>query len=1031
MVRRAYANGDIYLGTYEGWYCPNEGFRNATDVQETARGTICPNHPDVPLQWLTERNWFFRLSAYQERLERHFAEHPDFVQPDYRRNEMLGFIRGGLEDFSISRERTPGGWGIPFPIAENGETAQREDGSWDPEAGDIYVWYDALINYITGAGFPDDPEAFARWWPADLHVIGKDIARFHTIFWPAMLWSAGLEAPRHVWVHGWLSPRSGERMSKSRGNFLDPGDFVAAFGTRRRALRRPRARCPSTRTPRSAGTGFVRRYNADLANDFGNLVNRTVSMANRYLGGERPRPEPAATLEAGWTERARRRTGRPSSGCLLHEALAELWEFVGAANRLVDAEKPWELAKAAKAGDAGGRRAPARRPRRPRRGLPADRPGRGAVPAGDRAARPRPARLRVSVRAPTATAARRSSTSCAGAPTPGSRDVDRRGTALPAPRCRIRGDPERRSPQAHIRRRTRPWPTARSTTSSSRRTTRSGRCAFYTAVAGWEFRPMDGMPTTTGLFRTGPAGYGGGLGKRGVSAGTVVRDYITVDSIDDAVARRSPSGRAAPVNGGRSTEIPGSGLVRGPGRPTREGNSEVGLVRGERCRPADGPLGAIGDNPPMRLVDSHCHLQADRFDGDVDLVLGGARLAGVERILVPGWNACVVSAARSRSSSGSRGSTPPSASIPTTPRRSTTTAWAAIVGLGRAIRASSRSARPGSTTTGCSRRSSPSSRTCGGTCALARRDRQAGDPPLPIGERAARRPGRAAAPSCGRSASEPPPVIDPLVLAARSTTPRRCSSSARRSASRGSSFRDGRGGDGRGRPRCVPADRLLVETDSPFLSPPGAPAPPERAGVGPGDRRLARRARAARRAGERSSATATLVGEPTTAARPGASSDVGGSCKVRERPRRAVDARVSGSAEADSSENGPAASIEHVPKVRRRTCGRNRAVHGVDTARPGYSISTLTSRVLAARLHRPARRLGHSGRGRSTGCDARTSSRVEHRGSLRPSCPPRSIKARRRPRLPSQEECTLATATVTSDEASPARRPRRDPADRA
>ena len=190
-------------GTYEGWYCPNEGFRNATDVQETARGTICPNHPDVPLQWLTERNWFFRLSAYQERLERHFAEHPDFVQPDYRRNEMLGFIRQGLEDFSISRGGRPA-WGIPFPIAENGETAQREDGSWDPEAGTIYVWFDALINYITGAGFPDDPAAFARWWPADLHVIGKDIARFHTIFWPAMLWSAGLEAPRQVWVHGWL-----------------------------------------------------------------------------------------------------------------------------------------------------------------------------------------------------------------------------------------------------------------------------------------------------------------------------------------------------------------------------------------------------------------------------------------------------------------------------------------------------------------------------------------------------------------------------------------------------------------------------------------------------------------------------------------------------------------------------------------------------------------------------------------------------------------------------------------------------------
>ncbi len=231
MVRRAHAKGDIYLGTYEGWYCPNEGFRNASEVLETPRGIICPNHPDVPLQWLTERNWFFRLSAYQERLERYFADNPDFVQPDFRRNEMLGFIRGGLEDFSISRERTPGDWGIPFPIAENGESALREDGSWDPEAGKIYVWYDALINYITGAGFPDDPEAFAHWWPADLHIIGKDIVRFHSIFWPAMLWSAGLEAPRHVWVHGFLMAAGGERMSKSRGNFFDPNDFVAAFGS--------------------------------------------------------------------------------------------------------------------------------------------------------------------------------------------------------------------------------------------------------------------------------------------------------------------------------------------------------------------------------------------------------------------------------------------------------------------------------------------------------------------------------------------------------------------------------------------------------------------------------------------------------------------------------------------------------------------------------------------------------------------------------------------------------------------------------
>ena len=349
MVRRAYANGDIYLGTYEGWYCPNEGFRNATDVQETARGTICPNHPDVPLQWLTEKNWFFRLSAYQERLETYFAEHPDFVQPDYRRNEMLGFIRGGLEDFSISRERTPGGWGIPFPIAENGESALREDGTWDPEAGVIYVWFDALINYITGAGFPDDPAAFEHWWPADLHVIGKDIARFHTIFWPAMLWSAGLAAPRHVWVHGWLLAAGGERMSKSRGNFLDPNDFVAAFGqdgARYVALRE----VPFDRDAEVSWDSFVRRYNADLANDFGNLVNRTVSMVNRYLEGERPAPRRAG-MEHVWAE-ARTTFVAKLESCFLHDALAALWGFVGHANRLVDSEQPWALAKAAKAGDA-------------------------------------------------------------------------------------------------------------------------------------------------------------------------------------------------------------------------------------------------------------------------------------------------------------------------------------------------------------------------------------------------------------------------------------------------------------------------------------------------------------------------------------------------------------------------------------------------------------------------------------------------------------------------------------------------------
>jgi methionyl-tRNA synthetase len=350
MVRRAHANGDIYVGTYEGWYCPNEGFKAAGDLLETADGWRCPNHPDVELQWLTEKNWFFRLSAYQERLERWFLDSPEAVQPDYRRNEMLGFIRGGLEDFSISRAGAT--WGIPFPIGEDGQTAQREDGSWDPEAGTIYVWYDALINYITGAGFPDDLTSFARYWPADLHVIGKDIARFHTIFWPAMLWSAGLEAPRNVWIHGWLLAAGGERMSKSRGNFLDPVDFVAAFGAdgaRYVTLRE----VAFDRDTEVSWDGFVRRYNADLANDFGNLVNRTVSMAGRYLGGDRPAPRTtpgASSLADAWAATLGAYVERLEA-CLLHDALAALFEFVGAANRFVDAEQPWVLAKAAKAGD--------------------------------------------------------------------------------------------------------------------------------------------------------------------------------------------------------------------------------------------------------------------------------------------------------------------------------------------------------------------------------------------------------------------------------------------------------------------------------------------------------------------------------------------------------------------------------------------------------------------------------------------------------------------------------------------------------
>lgn len=349
MVRRAYANGDVYLGKYEGWYCPNEGFKAPSDLHETADGMRCPNHPNIDLQWLTERNWFFRLSAYRDRLLAHYEAHPDWVQPEYRKNEMLAFLRQGLEDISISRETFH--WGIPFPIRDDGSPATLEDGSPDPAAGVIYVWFDALINYITGAGFPDDPVAFAKWWPADLHVIGKDINRFHTIIWPAMLMSAGIEPPKKVWVHGWLLAAGGDRMSKSRGNMLDPGDVVAAFGAdgaRYVALRE----VAFDKDTEVSWDSFVRRYNADLANDFGNLVNRTVTMASRYLGGVRPAARSAEASELATTWGVTLPAyARSLEGCLLHDALASLWGFVGDANRLVEAEQPWALAKAANGGD--------------------------------------------------------------------------------------------------------------------------------------------------------------------------------------------------------------------------------------------------------------------------------------------------------------------------------------------------------------------------------------------------------------------------------------------------------------------------------------------------------------------------------------------------------------------------------------------------------------------------------------------------------------------------------------------------------
>ena len=328
MVTRAQAAGDIYKGTYAGWYCPGDN-EFKTDAQIV--DGHCPDHPTLELQWLEEENYFFALSRYQEKLEKLFEENPGFCEPEHFRNEVLGWLREGLRDFSVSR--AGGSWGIPFP--------------GDPEHR-IYVWFDALTNYVTGAGFPDDPALFERFWPADLHVIGKNITRFHCLYWPAMLMSAGLPLPRQVFAHGFMLLR-GEKMSKTRGNVLDPDSAVDLFGVdgvRYLVLRE----IPFDRDGDVTLEGLVRRYNADLANDLGNLLNRTVSMANRYLDGQLPAltqtdaeadvdlRAAAARAWEGYRDAMQRQH--------LDEALAAMIDLVRAGNGYAESQAPWLLAKA-------------------------------------------------------------------------------------------------------------------------------------------------------------------------------------------------------------------------------------------------------------------------------------------------------------------------------------------------------------------------------------------------------------------------------------------------------------------------------------------------------------------------------------------------------------------------------------------------------------------------------------------------------------------------------------------------------------
>src|SRR3954454_13490253 len=262
FVRRLTANGDVYEGFYEGWYCVGcEAFKQEKDLVDGK----CPLPGTTP-DWIKEKNHFFRLSAYRDRLIEHFAAHPDFLVPEVRRNEILRLIEGGLEDISVSRAGQS--WGIPLPF--------------DPTSV-VYVWFDALINYASAVGLGGDQELFQTWWPADLHVIGKDITRFHAVIWPAMLMAAKLPLPRHVFGHGFMT-LNGQRMSKTLGTIVDPIEAADRLGV-------DPLRLYLVKEVAFGGDGdfswqrYEERYNVDLANNLGNLVSRVTSMVHRYRGG--------------------------------------------------------------------------------------------------------------------------------------------------------------------------------------------------------------------------------------------------------------------------------------------------------------------------------------------------------------------------------------------------------------------------------------------------------------------------------------------------------------------------------------------------------------------------------------------------------------------------------------------------------------------------------------------------------------------------------------------------------------------------
>ncbi len=323
LWRAVAESGHLYKDWYRAWFCPScEQYYTEKEI----KAGMCPVH-DRPVEWVEEQNWFFRLSAFESSLLELYDAHPQFVVPESRRNEMLNVIRGGLTDISISRGFSQ--WGIQVP----GDESQV-----------IWVWFDALPAYMTGVGYPDNNEEFSRFWPADVHVIGKDITRFHAVVWPAMLMAARLAVPLMVHAHGFVT-LNGEKMSKSRGIFVEPVQLVERFGSD--AVRWVLlSEVPFDRDGDFSMSNFIDRYNADLANDYGNLVSRTTKMVQRYFAGRVPPQGPRQPIDDELRSTAARILpvyDAAMDQLQFSEAMAAAMQVVGRANKYIEESAPWTL----------------------------------------------------------------------------------------------------------------------------------------------------------------------------------------------------------------------------------------------------------------------------------------------------------------------------------------------------------------------------------------------------------------------------------------------------------------------------------------------------------------------------------------------------------------------------------------------------------------------------------------------------------------------------------------------------------------